>query len=315
MRRVIIDEKIHKSVIDFYDFFLKKINAKPLNKLEEIKESRDSTTCLGKCEIAYIQAIIDNYSEIIIAKPDEMNQFVNNFNLILNETNISKEFHESITSALRYTKLRQKLLPFYQAMNIKACVYCNAQLTVVINIEEDQSGRFELDHFYPTSKFPFLSSSFYNLIPCCSNCNKAKLDKKTLFNLYTENESELRVFAFVLTEDSKDNYLKSKKYEDLVVEFVHLNGDDTMLQNHKTHFHIEELYQTQKDILENLATLEQVYNDAAKADLVENFKELFPDKSMVNRLIIGNYDNPEDIHKRPLAKFTQDIARELKLIK
>jgi hypothetical protein len=31
-------------------------------------------------------------------------------------------------------------------------------------------------------------------------------------------------------------------------------------------------------------------------------------------MIIGNYIDKEDIHKRPLAKFTQDIAREAGLI-
>ncbi|MEY5049779.1 MAG: hypothetical protein RLZZ175_3138 [Bacteroidota bacterium] len=314
MRRILVDEKFHDSVNIFYTKFLEQLTAKPKNKLKNLKSVWDNSTCLGKYESEYIQAIIDKYEEIVIAKPVEIIQLVQDFNLILHSTKISKEFHESITNALRYTTLREKLLPFYQNIKLKSCVYCNAQLTIVIDREVDQSGRFELDHFYPKSQFPFLAASFYNLIPCCSNCNKAKLDKKTLFNLYTEEQSDLSVFGFILTDDSKDKYLLTKDHTDLIVKFIHLNGDNEMLENHKSHFYIEELYETQKDILENLTTLSQVYNDDSKAELVDSFKELFPDKAMINRLIIGNYDSPEDIHLRPLAKFTQDIARELKLI-
>ena len=35
----------------------------------------------------------------------------------------------------------------------------------------------------------------------------------------------------------------------------------------------------------------------------------------IARMITGNYSEYQNVHKRPLAKFTQDIARDLKLIK
>jgi len=37
-------------------------------------------------------------------------------------------------------------------------------------------------------------------------------------------------------------------------------------------------------------------------------------QSDVNRFILGTYDKPEDIHKRPLAKLTQDVAKQLGII-
>ena len=43
--------------------------------------------------------------------------------------------------------------------------------------------------------------------------------------------------------------------------------------------------------------------------------KLFPDEAFIDKLIIGNYTTPEECYKRPFSKFTQDIARELKLIK
>ena len=36
---------------------------------------------------------------------------------------------------------------------------------------------------------------------------------------------------------------------------------------------------------------------------------------MAERLLVGNYTRSKDIHKRPMTKFTQDIAKQLKLIK
>jgi len=37
-------------------------------------------------------------------------------------------------------------------------------------------------------------------------------------------------------------------------------------------------------------------------------------KALINRLLIENYEKPSEIHKRPLAKFSKDIARQLHLI-
>lgn len=59
----------------------------------------------------------------------------------------------------------------------------------------------------------------------------------------------------------------------------------------------------------------EIYTESYKQHLAKQFKDLFKDESIINRLIIGNYDTVEDIHKRPMAKFTQDIARQLNLIK
>jgi len=40
---------------------------------------------------------------------------------------------------------------------------------------------------------------------------------------------------------------------------------------------------------------------------------MFDNNSISNRLIVGNYVEPENIHKRPMAKFMQDLANQLEL--
>jgi hypothetical protein len=47
---------------------------------------------------------------------------------------------------------------------------------------------------------------------------------------------------------------------------------------------------------------------------LEDFKQLFPNQSIIDRLIIGNYDQPKDVLKRSMAKFVRDIARGYQLI-
>jgi hypothetical protein len=193
-------------------------------------------------------------------------------------------------------------------IGIKTCVYCNAQLALTIDLRRItrgkrkgdyiRKGNFELDHFYPKSKYPFLATSFYNLIPCCSNCNKSKSDNESNFHLYTENDE-----------------LESFMLSDLAIKFESTNGDEELLTNHQELFRISEIYDTQKDIAEELIHKSKAYTCAYKKSLVRGFKSIFPDIAIIDRLIVGNYTEPNDIHKRPLSKFTQDIARQLKLIK
>ena len=44
------------------------------------------------------------------------------------------------------------------------------------------------------------------------------------------------------------------------------------------------------------------------------FKSHRVNDNLIDRLILGNYSNPEEIHKRPMAKFMQDIGKEVCLI-
>lgn len=58
-----------------------------------------------------------------------------------------------------------------------------------------------------------------------------------------------------------------------------------------------------------------IYNKAYTDSLKEGLKKLYKNKApMLERLLIGNYVDEKDIHKRPMAKFVQDIAKQLKLI-
>jgi hypothetical protein len=48
--------------------------------------------------------------------------------------------------------------------------------------------------------------------------------------------------------------------------------------------------------------------------LKDNLDCLVPDDALIDRLLIGNYMDETDIHKRPMSKFMQDIAQQLGII-
>ena len=63
---------------------------------------------------------------------------------------------------------------FLKSLNTTICPYCNADTifaTTVTKDGKDVNIRSTLDHYYPKSKYPFLSISLYNLIPACNRCN------------------------------------------------------------------------------------------------------------------------------------------------
>lgn len=322
MRRIRIDKKLEAKVNSFCDnLFLERRFELPLVTLKNLVDTL--TNGLTELERAYVKKITDNYNQILKATPSEIEVLIKEFDLIINHNFIRRPFRDLITKALRYEDYREReYLDFIKDLGINTCVYCNAQLTIVINLRKiqqgarkgqfEREGKFEVDHFHSQSKYPFLCTSFYNLIPCCSNCNKSKSDDNSLFYLYTGTDN-LESFVFKIDNDSLDKYFTTRKRSDLEIRFESTEND--LLTNHKELFRIEEIYATQKDVAEEIINKAEAYTLAYKQGLVDTFKDLFPDKALINKLLIGNYDKPDEIHKRPLAKFMQDIARQVGLIR
>lgn len=278
----------------------------------------------------YIHKIIDEYDDIILADQAKMIQLRNEFNAIIALRRINKALWTDIVEVMNYEKLREKeFIQLVQELGIRTCIYCQAQLTVVINKEfykinrpdipakrgdvMTRRGLLELDHRHAKSKYPFLCTSFYNLYPTCGNCNRIKSSKDSTFDLYCDLD-DLEVFQFSVDKDSIVECLTHEDKDLLKIEIKWTNISDVDANNFLDMFDIKEIYDTQKDIVEELVHKKVVYTDKYKKELHEEFLGLFPNPAMLNRLIVGNYDQPEEIYKRPLSKFMQDIARDIGLI-
>ena len=226
------------------------------------------------------------------------------------------DIKEKILLALNYKGLRKTFYPkYFQNIGIKACVYCNSQLTITATkTNGEHVARFDVDHYYSKDDFPFLCISLFNLYPTCASCNRLKSKKGVEFELYTDDPIKTKVsfYKFKLDPYAKAKYLISKNNSCIEFKFQEpvIKGINTFQDT----FHIQELYATQKDIIEELIIKSQIYNESYIKQLRTNFSKLALNQKMFERLLIGNYTEEKDIHKRPMAKFQQDIARDLGMI-
>jgi len=328
MRRIKVDKVLAKTISDFYEDLFDK-NQTFSNIKNELDILKASYTGFWNCKKReYIDRLKNNLPDIVSANPTRIEYWKTEFDAIIKNDKIGTDFHEKITKTLKYSELREfPILGLYKSLGINSCVYCNAQLNIVLDLEiyknrpkkgqvKSRKALFELDHFFPKSKYPFLSISFFNLIPSCANCNKGKGKENVLFYLFTEDESELEEFQFEIDKLSIIKYWRNKNNTDLKINFNSITSDNELLKNHNKYFKVDKIYETQKDVAEELLHKRIVYSRAYKLYLENDYKDqLFPDQAIINRLLIGNYDKPNEVHKRPMAKFTQDIARQLGLIK
>ncbi len=335
MRRILISSNIVQLAEDYNNNLFKKRNAnfnKPINSdgisgnlidLEDFLR----VDCVLPLYADYVQTIIDNYSEIITLQPNDFQNY-NDDNFNLTPENLAttvtpppgntrferKQLYDLILDGMRYDAVRDKeYLSYVKKIGIKSCIYCNAQFSITTEATNGSlSGKYELDHFYPKSKYPFLSTSFFNLVLCCSHCNKSKSDRTALFNLYVNDYNLIEPFSFSLDKRSMLRYLLTQNEAELVIIFNSI--DLNLKENHEDLFHISELYNQHKDIVEEIIWKSRIYNKSYKDSLSDSFTKLFPNTSNFNRFILGNYDNPKEIHKRPMAKLAQDIGRQVGVI-
>lgn len=324
MRRILITDELHSDVELFCDELFSKITHVSFEHPPQKLKTNLASFSAGPHATnkrKYLREILRLLPELKKAKPSEFQKFIDHFEAIIPYSSFEPDFAKQIVGAMRYDRLRETEYPnFIKKYKLKSCVYCNALLTIVIDIDSSdpinikRQNMFELDHFLPTSKYPYFCTSFYNLHPTCSNCNRAKNAESTLFQLYTEDKTQIEAFEFNLTEESIVNYWNYTNIKDVILEFKTINNDSLLLSNHNKYFKVNSIYNEQMDLVEELLQKSMAYNKASRENLVSSFKTLFPDETMIKRLIIGNYFRPEEIHQRPMAKLTYDIAKQLGLI-
>lgn len=218
-------------------------------------------------------------------------------------------------------------------LNTPVCPYCNREyITSVITSKEKKIIGPTFDHFLSQKDYPFLKLSFFNLIPSCTTCN-SRLKNQTEFDfehfLYPYCDSyeglanfELRLGKSILKTPIDDSAIIEENK--LIIKIknqsrsIKLFGPNPKKIKKKGNLNV---FQTQK-----------IYNDSHKDvafDILEKFRRI--PKSQIDSIIktlegqsktqqeiyrfyYGNYLNEDDFNKRPLARMTRDIARQLESI-
>lgn len=318
------------------------ISVDPLNRLKKLKRyfekgfakkyvgkdttNKDVYTDLLDLDldlyISYIQKIIDYYTDkLLILKPSEMNALISEFESIMPLDYLSafikigrnqrRKFWEIIVSRMMYAEVRRWIFPYYiRRIGVKSCVYCNANYAIT-----DSEGRayYDLDHWKPKSKYPYLCISFFNLQPCCRSCNmlKGDDDQHEYLGLYEDrSDVPLNLFEFTISDKDISNFIVSHDAADLNIHMGAIcQNNKKMCDDMNEKLHLGSVYAEHNDIAAEILWKRIAYNKSFQ----QAMKSLLSDNNFtdleIERFILGGYFDEEDTHKRPLTKLIQDIFK------
>jgi len=302
-----------KRIIQFRDEFYNKIFVKIEKNIQ--KETNQ--------EVKDFFIFLGDLKNIIIS--DDLKSIVSNVSTKYPEDifwNFKKktetDFCEKILKIFDYSGFRssKNAIWFAKQLNIKTCLFCNCQFATVIEPDNKKEKiNFQFDHFYPKSKYPYLSMSIFNLVPICPYCNQTKSNKeieKIIENPYLNNFDNFSQFK-----------LDNKNYIDFIINPNHQISnalqlipkrieDKIKLEEYENLFEITAKHKIHEDFIQEIVWKSNVYTQDYKTQL-KNLLHQLSDEDF-QRFILGNYSKKDEIFNRPLAKLTHDIAEELGLL-
>lgn len=316
-----------KSVTRTDNFFISKFHLFPCkpNILNELKN-----------QIDYFDDII--VRDLLIGKPSDLisesNKYKSKF-IKKQSANITKETKRLISFLFDYSEFSKKKSSVYSlnwgaykltdALGVRSCLYCNRNYTLTVTNCGKKIIRPELDHFFPQSKYPLLTLSFYNLIPSCHICN-SNLKGKIPFELTTHFHPYLSSFEkenakFTYEPKNPVAFFGDKRGLKLKIDTSNLLRNDNKIKNNIEIFKLDYIYNDYQDIVDGFINLQRKTNKKKIKDIYRNVfvdntgKRWSYGEQELYELAIRNHYNPDDFNKKPLAKFEKDIAKELGLIK
>lgn len=316
MKRLLIDDELRETAKQFRDRLEKqnKLHKNPKTRLTKLVSKLQNVK-----QKQYVQLILDKWDNLIVLEPSAFNPIILEFEAIIPTVQIGaikigdRKLYDIIVEAMEYKYVQESIYPdFMKQLGLKTCIYCNAQFAFMSKYNHSIFSNYQLDHWKPKSKYPYLCTTFFNLQPCCAHCNQLKSNKDALFNLYTNQADKLFPMNFNVLHISIARYLCTHKSDDLKI--IYECETKKLKANQEKLFHITTQYQAHKDVAEEMIWKKEIYNSTFLKIYQEMFKKLGFSAGLFNRFIIGYYDKLEDIHKRPLSLLTQSIAKQLKLI-
>lgn len=288
-------------------------------RLEELEYYSQSN---GQKE--FVRKLIFNLPLLLTGTPPKLKAFIDS--LHVEYTNIATKkvykpskvngkrrkqtFSKGLLQAMGYENYREnKLVELSRMLNIKVCPYCNHNFTLYIDIlgKTKKKGLFQFDHFYDKSDYPYLSMSLYNLIPSCSLCNHQKrttlLDLR--YNPYFKGISDEFHFKVVDSFELRSGKMGADKIGIKIERNAREQGIDELQED----LHLEEQYSRHKDIVQ------EIYDKAYSETYYRNMLTIMSDverEKLLNQWM-GISMDIEDISKRPLTKFCQDILKQARM--
>lgn len=315
-------------VEDLYFDILMNGRVNYVSPLDKLKSLRTDAAFHNNQENQMLEYLINNFENLIKAKPVDLEQIVQQFNanyyqnLLFHPNKIRLNYAgQKILEAFSYERLREnRIVKLGSYLNIKSCLYCNSQYTLVINRKNKPLAKFQFDHFFPKNKYPYLSISLYNLIPSCASCNQSK--SKTVFALnelvHPFHEDFHVLTQFEINDTAHIKLLQGQLVPENEIEVKLSNRNVLQVRNQNSFTAIESIYKRHTDIVKEIYQKAYAYRNGGKEALMHlehNGQQLFANENEIEWMLLANYKQASDINKRPLSKFMQDIAKQAGLIK
>lgn len=189
-------------------------------------------------------------------------------------------------------------------LNIRVCPYCNRSYTFTV-INGEVGCRPEFDHFYCQDNNPYLSLSFYNLVPSCPTCNHKKSTEDIYIHPYIEgfeNNCKLKI------NNIGNCLLNSNNYENWSIGW---SEHDVRFDQNINTFLLTHFYNEHKDYISEIIFKAKAYNTGYYQTLLETFLDLQLSPKEMRLLVFGNYTEIDELGLRPLSKLSRDIIEQI----
>ncbi|WP_259016674.1 hypothetical protein [Emticicia fluvialis] len=297
---------------------IKRTNLDELAELHYCGIQQNVTTKLNKyTDVA--KFLLNNISlkEIILGKPLILEEITNLFDK--NRISQYKAELETIFDYKGFYKWRNyNAYTLAQNLQVNVCPYCNRQYTFTIINKALSKGstRPEFDHFLSKGQYPYLALSFYNLIPSCKICNSSfkrskEWTSKTHIHPYEEGFGNKCKFSLRLEKQKGIDFFYGKENS---FSIILRNKGGEKIQNNINDLCLEPIYNGHKDYVREIIQKSIAYSESYVCELFNQYEgTLFSSPSDVQKMILNNYIDEEDLDKRVLSKLAKDISEELGL--
>jgi hypothetical protein len=276
------------------------------------------------------QSLLDCLAWILIGPPDILEEldayFKKQYSWAFKEKTINGKttFDFILSPIFKYSKLTEKdgfngwnNSELCSELGAKTCYYCNRQSVVAVKRGKQKIATPQLDHFLDKSSHPLLALSFFNLIPCCSNCNlkKSNADYSVKNNIHPYLEGFDKAGKFSYHPKSLDALWGIS--DELNIYIKHQKEEEKGKRIHKnlTNLELEAIYsKAHKDDVQELIKKKHISNNSYLQQLINTYSAANLSLEEAYRLAFGNYMEKEKDDQRPLSKLTKDLAEELGLL-
>lgn len=341
MRQILITPEIKKMAKQYAkDLFKDKGDAfvQPVAGLKDlIKDLQEVNDGLANKDryINYLKVIVKDYNKLKQLLPSEFANYKAKYDAIIEDSSLSqkvkyrkaplpstkaerdklgtseKEFYKLIVARMHYEDTRISLGAYMKKIGINTCVYCNIAKAAVS--QDGQEVYYPFDHGKPKSEYPFLCICFFNLYPCCTNCNGHKLDdEKKGFPLYVESDPVSDPFVFNIDQTIIDE----KDPLSVVVNFKARDAaDEEEAKKYNKDFRIEDLYNTDDEKRNSFQMVRLInkYRASYPAALSASVPSLSVIREELFTDVLGMKDD-EIIFTDLKKKLKLDTAKDAKLI-